>query len=212
MILLDNYRDLKDQDLVSLIVDKGNEEAITFLLYCKCEYQIRSIVWSLFQGDYYLNDLINELFIHLKKNDWKVLRSFQGNSALTTWIYRVATNLFIEKRKELIDFSNKTVQLDMVSYNINRNDSFNDEFHAKDCTAEERLQLLELYDAISQLKNENYKLVLLMELQGYSVEDIANELSKTKNGETAKQVLVDNVYNIKSRALKKVAAILIKEN
>lgn len=204
MILSEKWKTLSDVELLSLIIREGNEEAVTFLLYNQCFNNLRSITYGYYNSDYFLYDLISELYIHIKKNDWKVLRMYKGNSALKTYIYSVASNLFLAKRKELIGFSEITTPIDKPTgiEPMNTDD------------LDKRMALLELYNAISELKQESYRTVMLMYLQGYSDAEIAEELSKQKVIKRNKskdgsldgdRVSVDYVYTLRSRAKEEIS-------
>jgi RNA polymerase sigma factor (sigma-70 family) len=204
MLIKENYISLTDLELVSCIITDGNEEAFIYLLYQKSYARLTSIVWNTYGDTFFLNDLMNELYIHLKKNNWKALRTYEGKAQLTTWIYRVASNLFHEKQKLLIDFSEKTVTLEKGILPPEN----------ETLSPEQLDRLVELYDAIARLANDDYKFVLLKELEGYHPDEIAEQLTNVRIEENRltdnKSVTVANVYNIKKRAINKVA-LMIKQ-
>lgn len=221
MLITESYKNLSDKELVSLIVNNNNEAAI-YLLYHKCYKPLCSIVISLFETSYYIDEMISELYVLLKGKDdtkepWATLKSYSGKAnyencdgeaKLSTWMYRVATNLFIEKRRLLIDFSQKTVQLE--NGNLKPMDNTP--------TVEERMLYLALYDAISRLENPVYKLVLMMELQGYKPREITEELNKRLKCKNISIILKEGkecideayVYTAKQRALAIVSKVLKK--
>jgi len=213
MLLLGYYNKLSDNDLVRCIVEDNNKEAISYFLYSKCWNQLKYYVIRLYGNDEYLYDLINELYIKLQKDNWKSFREFKGDASLKTYICRIAYNLFVEKRKELIGFSEKT---------ININDSPNDQ-HESDNSVEKRMQLLEIYDLISRLEPESYKVVMTMHLEGYSDEEIAIELTqrkiihkqKTRDGKKIESsddtISKDYVYTLRSRAIKVLKNTLVNK-
>ena len=219
MYMKDKYDKLSDQEIIFLIVEKGNEEVLTFLLYEKYYNRFCYLVYRYYRTLYYLDDLIDELYIHLKGADrgWKVLKSFQFQSKLETWTCRVASNLFQEKRAELIGFQEKTVSI-----------SGTDMEGIMDLPESEPdidpLDAVLLLEAISRLKDEDGRFILLKELEGYSPKEISQMLAEkwqkqgrmkmrkvqnTSDG-SMKEVTptVGYVYTRKSRALKEVSAIM----
>ncbi len=210
MNLLDTYKNYNDKELISLIVDNGNEEAISYLLYNKCWNQLKYYTNYYYGNDELLHDLISELFINLQKNNWKSVRDFKGESSLKSYICRIGRNLILEKRKNLIGFSEKTINIDVTP--IEQPENVN--------SVEKRMQLLEIYDAINRLKPESYKIVMSLYLEGYSDEEIATELTKRKiihkqekkDGNKIEnrdeKISKDYVYTLRSRAIKEIKNLL----
>ena len=203
--LIKSYQIYNDKQLVNLIL-QGKEEAAIYLLYHKCYKIICKLVYLVFGSCDYREEMISDLYLHLKEpingEYWHRLNSFKGEAGLNTWLYKVSYNLFIEKRKKMIGFSRITIQLNEV----------NQQMMANLPAEEDRLRHIELYDAIFQLNDNKYKIVLLMELQGYTSEEIANSLPLITSKEGKKiKVSVDYVYNQKSKAIKELRKIYKKE-
>jgi len=100
------------------------------------------------------DDLFQEITINL----WKGLPSFQGNSKLSTWIYRVSLNTAISKsqrkRKNLIRYTEKLPEHNGLISN-------------EDAVDEEQIQML--YAGIERLKPVEKALILLyLEEHSYS--------------------------------------------
>lgn len=219
MYVKDKYDKLSDQEIIFLIVEKGNEEVATFLLYDKYYNRFCFLAYKYYSTLFYLDDLIDELYIHLKGDDrnWKVLRSFQFKSKLETWTCRVASNLFQEKRAELIGFQEKTVSINGPDMNsimeLPEPEPDNDP-----------LEGVLLLEAISRLEVEDDRFILLKELEGYSPKEISQMLAEKwrKRGQikmrkvtnasdgSVKEVIptVGYIYTRKSRVLKEVSTIM----
>ena len=100
-------------------------------------------------------DLYQEIMLQL----WKSFPSFQGRSALATWIYRVALNTAISQKVKKQDFVDIESQQLLI---------LNDQ--AEKLEQEEELRIL--YTAISKL-NKLEKAVILLWLDDNSYEEIA---------------------------------------
>ena len=219
MYMKDKYDKLSDQEIISLVVEKGNEEVLTFLLYEKYYNRFCFLAYRYYRTLYYLDDLIDELYIHLKGDDrgWKVLRSFQFKSKLETWTCRVASNLFQEKRAELIGFQEKTVSINVSD--------MKDVMDLPESEPDyDPLDAVLLLEAISCLEDEDDRFILLKELEGYSPKELSQMLAEKwkKRGQikirkvpntsdgSVKEVIptVGYIYTRKSRVLKEVSTIM----
>ena len=104
-------------------------------------------------------DLFQEIILQL----WKSLDSFKGNSAFSSWMYRVALNtaiVFFKKEKRKPD-KYASLKIEPVSP-----DSYNNE---KD------LQLIHFYKAVKEL-NKIEKALILQVIEGFSGKEIAENL------------------------------------
>lgn len=77
----------RDRALVERLCN-DDPAAIDELLGVRCGAVIRY-----FARRYAYEDLPNALYLHLKENDWRNLRTWQGRASLPGWIKQVALNL-----------------------------------------------------------------------------------------------------------------------
>lgn len=197
-----------DKELVDLIV-AGNEEAMLYMLYNRYVGDLKFYTWKFYGSLIYLEELINCLYIQLKGNnaDWQPLKSFQWKSSFRTWFCRVASHLFFSKRDELIDS-------DTQKYSIEEN---REKMQLAETEQEPtNNKLVMLMEAINKLKNDEYRLILLKELEGYNHKEIAEmivEKRKKENKITTYKgkVVVPDAHYVdmnKARALKEVKGIV----
>lgn len=180
-------RSLSDKELVSQIV-QNNEQVVEYLLFEKCSSMFNYIQTEIFSGKVGKFELINELYLYLSKNNWKIVQQFEGRSKLTTWLSVVAVRFFLKKKSEMIDSDKK------VALNINSVKRIPCSY--SQATMNEKMDLL---SAIQKLNSPRDKFVIIaIELEGYEVEEVASQLNVTKA----------NLYSIKKRALDKLAKIL----
>lgn len=201
------YRSLSDHDIVDLII-AGNEEALLYLMYERYIDDLRFYAWRYYGCLSYLDDLIDSLYIQLKgKNlDWQPLRDFQWRCTFRTWFCAVASHLFSKKRDELIGKEDRL-------YSKKENDR-------KERTIPESEQdnqkMVILMEAINRLDNDDYRYILIKELEGYNHKEIAELIIKKRRKENrvsfynGKIVVPDSHYvdMNKARALKEVKVIV----
>ena len=188
------YAELSDKEIVSSILS-GNEEAMSYLLYCRYRKDLCFYAYQYYNSIAYLEDLTNELYILLKgKNaDWAPLRSFNWNCKFRTWFCLVASRLFLEQKKKLLSSEEEPSPIEPAPAEKNQN-------------------LVILLEAIDRLKNELYRYILIKELEGYNHQEIASMLvQKRRETGTAtqykgKEVVPDAHYvdMNKARALKEL--------
>lgn len=174
---------LQDKEIIEGLLN-GDEKVIKYLFYDKCAMMFAFIVKEVFCYRVNKDELVNELYIYLKENDWQRVRQFAYRSRFTTWLSVVAVRYFICKRDELINSRSSNTQLYEVRQPV---------------TADKTVEKIDLYRAISKLKSSRDRFVLIaLEIEGWDEVDVARELGVT----------VANVYNIKSRAMKRLSNIL----
>lgn len=180
-------KNLSDKDLVNQII-LNNEEVIEFLFFEKCNSMFNYILTEIFSHKVNKQELISELYLYLRNNDWKIIRSFEGRSRLTTWLSVVAVRFFFKMRSEMIDSDKKFTP---YTDTLERHSSF-----FTQTTISGKIDML---NAIQKLKCPRDRFVVIaMEIEGHEADEIAKQLNVTKA----------NLYNIKKRALDKLAILL----
>ena len=163
--LRNSYFDKTDKELVDFVI-AGNEEAILHLLYERYEKDLKFYAWRYYESLDYLDDLINCLYLQLKgkKGDWQPLKSFQWKCEFRTWFCSVASHLFLEKRGELMGLGGKDEPKGTVG---------GDKPLPEPNPEPENQKLVMLMEAINRLENDDYRFMLIKELEGYNHKEIA---------------------------------------
>ena len=208
MILHKSYRDMTDKEIVDLII-AGNEEAMLYLLYDRYENELTFYAWRYYASLAYLEDLINYLYIQFKgkKGDWQPLKSFQWKCKFRTWFCSVASHLFLEKRDELIGLGGK---------DGSKGTDGGDKPLPEPKPEPENQKLVMLMEAINRLENDDYRFILIKELEGYNHTEIAEMMVAKRKKENkvtfykGKIVIPDAHYvdMNKARAIREVKAIV----
>jgi RNA polymerase sigma-70 factor, ECF subfamily len=127
---------------------------------------------------------------------WRGLGGFRGEAMFTTWLYRVATNAAISKqRSRKRRFEHETGGDDDVLAELSSGASTED-------TAGARLELARLQEALDSLPEHYRTSILLRDVYGLSMEEIAHELGISV---TAAKVRVH-------RSRKKIKELMFQED
>lgn len=109
------YDDLvsRDKEYVDRICN-DEQFAYTFL-HDKCRPLISKILWTMFGNDADYDDLVNDLYIHLKKPGadgeyWHNLRTFDYKTSLFDWIKTVAVRLFYTPNSEVFEIPQDIIE------------------------------------------------------------------------------------------------------
>ena len=208
MILHKSYGDMTDKELVDLII-AGNEEAMLYLLYDRYENDLKFYAWRYYDSLAYLEDLIDYLYIQFKgkKGDWQPLKSFQWKCKFRTWFCSVASHLFLEKRDELIGLGGK---------DGSKGTDGGDKPIPEPTPEPENQKLVMLMEAINRLENDDYRFILIKELEGYNHKEIAEMMVVKRKKENKVtfyngRIVVPDAHYVdmnKARALREVKAIV----
>ena len=109
-----------------------------------------------------------DLFQEITFQVWKAYPTFEGRSAFSTWLYRIALNtaiIFLKSEKRRSFIQNDEVE----NFKITQNDY----------NVEEELKLKKMYDAINQL-NAIDKALIFYYLENFSGREIASQLGITE--------------------------------
>lgn len=211
-LLEENMCAIPDRQLVSMIIS-GHEEAGVFFVYVKYDKDVEYYVIRYYNTLDYKEELTNELYLHLRgrKGDWQSLKSFQWKCSLRTWFSSVASHLFIEQKKKLIGYGDVATSLDSEEgKKVAKTLGYDENYSYK---------YILMLEAINMLSNEEYRFILIKELEGYKANEIASMLEdkRTKEGSlrsrrdgTKIKPTADYIYMLKNRALKEVKQLIDK--
>ena len=104
--------ELTDVDLIARVLADDDQHAYGELVR-RHQSSVRGLLRQLTRGDMALaDDLAQDAFIRAYKN----IRSFRGEAKFSTWLYRIAYNVFREnarKRKELVGIDQEQLQAEV---------------------------------------------------------------------------------------------------
>ncbi|MBQ5899708.1 MAG: sigma-70 family RNA polymerase sigma factor [Alistipes sp.] len=135
-------------------------------------------------------ELSNEVYFHLMENDAHRLRTYKAKSSIYGWMKVVVTHLL---QKKLIKMVVKDTSSDHLLDKVGSPSSTDSQIEAT----------IDSNALLSKMPNHRYATVLQrLIIDDAPTEEVAAEMDVTPA----------NLYNIKSRALKAIAKIIIKEN
>jgi len=153
-----------DRDLVERVC-RDDPDAIEDLLTSRCGSVIRYL-----SRQYLYEDLRNELYVHLKEDGWRRLRSWQGRSSISAWVKQVAVNLCLKNAKERPAFEPLEKLGELVS-------DGNDGHYGHEAT----LRRVDLLRAIRALADHRERFFIIQHvLRDRSIPDVAAELGVTR--------------------------------
>lgn len=180
---------MTDQEIISSLI--AHEPKVTAQFFFKdCRPLFLSIIRRVFGTqivDY--DEIISDLYILLMENDAKKLRSFKFESTLYQWLKTIAIRhcmLLKSKAKVIDDESHEPLNNSQYEVPLTEN-------------SQTRMDMETL---LRQMKNQRYALVIrLLMIEDRTPEDVARQLCVT----------VDNLYNIKRRAMQALTEVALKD-
>lgn len=199
------YSSMTDKELVDLVIN-NNKEAILYLLYDRYYNDLKYYAYEYNCLDY-LDELINHLYLHLRGNDleWRRLKNFQWKSSFRTYLSSIASDQFLKYRKKMID---------SIISNVNKRGEDNGQNPTND--PDEDVRKVWVLEAIAKLRNDEYRLILIKELEGFNHKEIAKMIEEKRKRENKvatykHEIVVPNAHYvdmIKARAVKEVRIIV----
>lgn len=180
---------MSDQQIIDALIAR-DEQVTQQFFFRNCRPLFLSIMRYVFSYKVDYDEFVNEFYLYLMENDAYRLRQFQGRSTIYQWMKVIAIRYFIAKRNSMIDDESKSALLDSVV----QNETIDRE---KMMTAK-----MDIEHLFSLMPNRRYVYVIRrLVLQEAEPKDVAQELRTN----------VDNLYNIKKRAIAALTEIARKE-
>ena len=180
---------MTDQEIVSSLI--AHDPKVTEQFFSKnCRPLFLSIIRKEFGKqivDY--DEIISEIYVLLMEKDAKKLRSFKFESSLYQWLKTTVGRhcQALRKRARVIDDESKEP--------LNNSQS-------EPSLAESSQARMDLETLLRQMKNQRYALVIrLLMVEDKTPEEVARRLCVT----------VDNLYNIKRRAMQALTEVALKD-
>lgn len=180
---------MSDQQIIDALIARDDRVTRQFF-FKSCRPLFLSIMRYVFSYEVEYDEFVSEFYLYLMKGDAHVLRQFQGRSSIYQWIKVIAIRYFIARRDGMIDMESKETLLSTVV----QKESFDAEASTMMRIDVERL--------LSLMPNRRYAYVIRrIVLEEAEPAVVAEELC----------VRVDNLYNIKKRAMAVLTEIALKE-
>lgn len=165
--------------------DTGVQQAcVKRLFYNEARSLINAIRFDLFKGNMEYDEIVNELYIFLSRNDWHTLNSYRGEARLRTWLSCVAWRYFIRI------YLKKEHEIPIDEITTRRNEYVD--------TITDVEMRMDVETVLAEMPNRRYaKVITLHIIDGLGAEEVAAELETS----------IANFYNLKLRAIRQFLAI-----
>ncbi len=180
---------MTDQQIIDALIER-DERVTKRFFFENCRPLFVSIIRHVFSYDVDYDEFVNELYVYIMENDAYRLKQFKGRSSIYQWLKVVAIRFFVSKRDRMIDMESKDNLLDEVL----QRDTVDGE---SGITSKIDVEYM-----LSLMSNMRYVYVLRrLILHDAEPDVVAQELGTN----------VDNLYNIKKRAIAALTEIALKE-
>lgn len=179
---------MTDREIIQGLIDRDNRITDQFF-YVKCRPLLTAIMRLVFSYPVEYDEMVSELYDYLMADDCIKLRQFQYRSTIYQWMKVVATRFFIRKRDSLIENTSKESPYERCDDDLMVD------------TSRILAQRIDVAKLLDMMDNQRYADVLRhLILQDEEPEKYAESIGVT----------VDNLYNIKRRAIAAISRIAIK--
>ena len=177
------------QVIISSLVARDPEVTSQFF-FKDCRPLFISVIRRVFDKQIVnYDEIISELYILLMENDAKKLRSFKFESTLYQWLKTIAIRhcLLLKSKAKVIDDESQKP----LNYS-----------HRELSSTESSQARMDMETLLRQMKNQRYALVIrLLMIEDRTPEEVAQQLCVT----------VDNLYNIKRRAIQALTEVALTD-
>lgn len=178
---------MSDQEIVQGLIDRDNKITEQFF-FVKSRPLLTAIMRLVFSYPVDYNEMVNELYKYMLSDDAAKLRQFQYRSSIYQWMKVVATRFFIRQRDLMIEDTSKEPLYDK------HDDEVVD-------TAQTVAMKIDVDSLLALMDNKRYSdTIRRLVLEDMEPEKYAAEIGVT----------VDNLYNIKKRAIAALTRVAIK--
>lgn len=179
---------MTDQEIIQGLIARDNRVTGLFF-YVKCRPLLTSIMRLVFNYPVEYDEMVSLLYEYLMADDCAKLRQFEYRSTVYQWLKVVATRFFIRNRNEMIDERSKDAPYEY------------DECERSVDTASTISDRMDVERLLLSMDNRRYADAI----RALVLDDIEPELYAKEIG-----VTVDNLYNIKKRAMAALTRIALK--
>ena len=180
---------MTEQQIIEALI--ARDERVTQQFFFKdCRPLFMSIMRHVFSYEVDYDEFVNEFYLYLMEDEAYRLKQFQGRSTIYQWLKVVAIRYFMTKRDGMIDMEPKDTLSDSV---------IQDEAVEEESAMTARMDVERLF---ALMPNKRYVYVIRrLVLQEAEPKVVAQELDTN----------VDNLYNIKKRAMAALTEVALKD-
>ena len=180
---------MNDSQIIEALIAR-DERVTRQFFFESCRPLFLSIIRYVFSYEVNYDEFVSEFYLYLMEDDAYRLKQFQGRSTIYQWLKITAIRYFVAKRDSLIEMESKDSLLESVAQT------------ASDDTEKPMTAKMDVEHLFSLMPNSRYVYVIRrLVLQDAEPKIVARELGTN----------VDNLYNIKKRAIAALTEVALKE-
>lgn len=180
---------MTNQQIIQALIAR-DERVTQQFFFGDCRSLFMSIMRHVFSYEVDYDEFVNEFYLYLMEDEAYRLKQFQGRSTIYQWLKVVAIRYFMTKRDGMIDMEPKSALSDSV---------MQEESVDEEGTIAAKMDVERLF---ALMPNKRYVYVIRrLVLQEAEPKTVARELGTN----------VDNLYNIKKRAMAALTEVALKE-
>ena len=180
---------MPDKEIINKLI--ARDERVTQRFFFKdCRPLFLSIIRYVFSYEVDYDEFVNEFYLYLMEEDAYKLRQFEGRSSVYQWLKVTAIRYFIAKRDRMIDMNPHDAPLDVGI----QGDTVDGESRA--------VARMDIANLFARMPNKRYVYAIRrLVLEDAEPTEVAQEL----------RVSVENLYNIKKRAIASMTQVALNE-
>ncbi len=178
---------MSDKEIIEALIAR-NARVTQRFFYEDCRPLFTSVIRNVFSYEIDYDEFVNELYVYLMEDDAYRLRQFEGRSSVYQWLKVVALRYFVQKRDRMIDTAPNNPLIGEETASVNT-----------ESMLAAKIDMQHLLDCLPSRR------------QAYAIEQLvmADREPAKVAGELG--VTVENLYNIKKRAIAAITAVAIKD-
>lgn len=160
-----------DDNLLISRAQEGDREAFD-LLVMKYQERAYKYAFRLTRNQELAGDVVSDSFVRV----YSALKNFRGQSAFSTWLYRIITNCFFDRRKRNKDALNTSIDdtVSVRSGEVQR--QYEDTGPGPDHLAERNAREMLLHKAMDEMQESQKAILIMYHVEALSYEEIADAL------------------------------------
>lgn len=180
---------MNDQQIVAALI--ARDERVTRQFFFKdCRPLFLCVIKNVFSYSVDYDEFVNEFYVHLMENDAYRLKQFTGRSSIYQWLKVVAIRYFMAKRDCVINMEPKDSLIDCT------------EQKEADDGEQRWMEKIDMNSLLGLMSNKRYV---------YVIRRIVLEEANPKEVAKVLRTNVDNLYNLKKRAIAALTRIALYE-
>ena len=177
---------MTDREIVEALIAR-DEQVTQQFFFRDCRPLFLSIIHNLFSYEVDYDEFVSEFYLYLMERDAYRLKLFEGRSSIYQWLKITAIRYFIAKRNR------------MVSMESNQRDTQREVDGCEDRSEQTKMDMEQLF---AEMPNRRYV---------YVIRRLCLHDADPRDGAAELNIRVDNLYNIKKRAISSLTELALNE-